>query len=280
MNNKNFKARFGPWAIVTGATSGIGREFAEQLAAMGLDLVLVSRRSEALEKIGGDLARRHGIKTRSVAVDLSAPGFLDGLMSDVADLDIGLVVSNAGADHMGAMLRIPLEDLQSMQRLNAASHLDIAHGFGSAFLERRKTAGLILVSSTASLQATPLLANYAGAKAYVMNLGAALNSELKGTGIHASVLVPGPTKTPAFTDRTDIDLKTMPMPPMPVAPVVRAGLRGVMKNKAIVIPGTMNKIMDWMGRRIMTRGMAAGMWGMLMNKAAPSRLKVQARRGA
>jgi len=76
-----------------------------------------------------------------------------------------------------------------------------------------------------------------------MNLGAALNSKLQGIGIHSTVLVPGPTKTPAFTDSTDIDLKTMPMPPMQVRPVMRAALKGVMQNKPIVIPGTTNRVM-------------------------------------
>ncbi|WP_299616005.1 SDR family oxidoreductase [uncultured Tateyamaria sp.] len=277
MNKQTFAARFGPWAIVTGATSGIGREFVDQLADLGLNLVLVSRRQDALDRVAADVAHRASIQIRTLALDLSDPAFLPTLEEAVADFDVGLFVSNAGADHMGALLRIPLEDLRAMQRLNAASHLDVAHGFGTRFLDRRKSAGLIFVSSTASLQATPLLANYAGAKAYVMNLGAALNSELRGTGIHSTVLVPGPTKTPAFTDRTDIDLKTMPMPPMKTRPVVRAALKGVMKNKPIVIPGTINRVMDWMGRRVLTRGMSAGMWGMLMNKAAPDTLKIKPR---
>ncbi|WP_299586864.1 SDR family NAD(P)-dependent oxidoreductase [uncultured Tateyamaria sp.] len=277
MNKTAFLSRFGPWAMVTGATSGIGREFADQLADMGMNLVLVSRRQDALDGVAASLSKRSGIQTRTIALDLSDPGFLAPLKTAIADIDLGLIVSNAGADHMGALLRIPLPDLQAMQRLNAASHLDMAHGFGTLFMEKRKTAGLIFVSSTASLQATPLLANYAGAKAYVMNLGAALNSELQGTGIHSTVLVPGPTKTPAFTDRTDIDLKTMPMPPMKTRPVVRAALQGVMQNKPIVIPGTLNRVMDWMGRRVLTRGMSAGMWGMLMNKAAPDTLKVKPR---
>ncbi|WP_299138404.1 SDR family oxidoreductase [uncultured Tateyamaria sp.] len=277
MNKTAFLSRFGPWAMVTGATSGIGREFADQLADMGMNLVLVSRRQDALDGVAASLSKRSGIQTRTIALDLSDPGFLAPLKTAIADVDLGLIVSNAGADHMGALLRIPLPDLQAMQRLNAASHLDMAHGFGTLFMEKRKTAGLIFVSSTASLQATPLLANYAGAKAYVMNLGAALNSELQGTGIHSTVLVPGPTKTPAFTDRTDIDLKTMPMPPMKTRPVVRAALQGVMQNKPIVIPGTLNRVMDWMGRRVLTRGMSAGMWGMLMNKAAPDTLKVKPR---
>lgn len=278
MNHRQFLKHFGPWAVVTGASSGIGREFAEQLAKMKFNVVLVSRRKDVLTVIGSELTKQYSIKTRSVALDLSHPNFLVELARSTADIDVGLVVSNAGADHMGAFLRIPLEDLQSMHRLNAASHLDVAHHFGSRFVESREKAGILFVSSTASLQATPLLANYAGSKAYVRTLGQALNSELRKTGIHSSVLIPGPTATPAFNERTDIDLKTMPMPPMAAAPVVRAGLQAIAKNKPYVIPGFMNSMMDFVGRKVMTRGMAASMWGILMYRAAPPHLKMPKRR--
>ncbi len=278
MNAKKFARRFGPWAVVTGASSGIGREFAEQLAAVKINLILVSRRLEKLDQIGAELASKYQIETRSAALDLSTADFLPGLIAATKEFDVGLIVSNAGADHMGALLKVPLEDLRAMQRLNAASHLDIAHYFGSHFFQTRNSAGLLFVSSTASLQATPLLANYAGAKAYVRTLAQALNYEVKGTGVHSCALIAGPTSTPAFHNRTDIDLNSMPMPPMKVQPVVRAGLRAIAENKAYTIPGFMNSMMDLMGRKIMTRGMAASMWGILMNRAAPENLKISKRK--
>ncbi|MEM9032881.1 MAG: SDR family NAD(P)-dependent oxidoreductase [Pseudomonadota bacterium] len=266
---------FGPWVIVTGASSGIGREFCAQLAELGLDVVLVARSEAKLTEIADEIRSRRQIQTRVLALDLSEPDFLPTLLDGTADLDIGLVVSNAGADHMGALLTIPLDDLRTVLRLNTVSHLDIAHGFGSRFLEKRKSAGLLFVSSTASLQTTPLLANYAGAKAYIFNLGGALHYELKGTGITSSVLVPGPTRTPGLTDRTDVDFGKVPMPPMEVSAVVNEGLMGLARNKPIIIAGRMNRFMNWMGRRLLTRGFTAKMWGMLMGRAAPERLKVK-----
>lgn len=101
MNKKDFLSRFGPWAIVTGATSGIGREFADQLADLGLNLVSVSRRQDALDGVAASLSKRTGIQTRTVALDLSEPGFLAMLKQAVEDINVGLFVSNAGADHMG-----------------------------------------------------------------------------------------------------------------------------------------------------------------------------------
>lgn len=272
---EHFSEVFGPWAIVTGASSGIGREFCRQLADLDINLVLVSRNEAELERASTEIKSKRKVQTRVVPLDLSEPDFLPKMLEATEDLDIGLVVSNAGADHMGALLRIPLEDLRTMQRLNAASHLDIAHGYGSRFLKRRrKTAGLLFLSSTASLQTTPLLANYAAAKAYVLNLGGALHHELKGTGIRSSVLVPGLTTTPGLTERTDVDFKTMPMKPMDVEPVVRAGLNGLQKNQAIVIPGKLNRFMDWAGRRVFTRRMNALMWGMLLRRATADNLKM------
>jgi len=108
MNKTTLKTHFGPWAIATGATSGIGREFTDQFADLGLNLVLVSRRQEALDNVASDLTRRTGAKTRTLALDLSDQGFLTPLKEADQDLDIGLFVSNAGADHMGALLRISL----------------------------------------------------------------------------------------------------------------------------------------------------------------------------
>ena len=111
--------RFGPWAIVTGASAGIGREFARQLAASGLNLVLVARRLEALERIGHDLAGEYGVEYRAVGLDLSHEGFIDRLDRSTADLDIGLVVSNAGAIQIAELLDHDREHLHRMVRLNA-----------------------------------------------------------------------------------------------------------------------------------------------------------------
>ncbi|WP_072794162.1 hypothetical protein [Cognatishimia maritima] len=102
-------------------------------------------------------------------------------------------------------------------------------------------------------------------------------SQATPTPLNIVSILSGPTKTPAVTDRTDVDFNRLPMPLMKVRPVVRAGLNGLARNQPIVIPGIMNKIMDWMGRRVLTRSMSAGMWGTLMNKAAPDSLKVKPR---
>src|SRR5216117_2239364 len=101
------KQRFGPWALVTGASSGIGRAFAAHLAAGGINLVLAARRLSILDEVGRDLARQHGIQVRSVRVDLAEPDFLNTLIDATDDLDLGLVVSNAGDMNLGEFLTTP-----------------------------------------------------------------------------------------------------------------------------------------------------------------------------
>src|ERR1700757_1234978 len=137
------KRRFGPWALVTGASSGIGKEFAQQIAASGINIVLVARREDLLNEVGVQLSTRYRVEHRVVVLDVSREDFIGRLASATNDLDIGLVVSNAGTGNPGEFLKLDRQLLQSTLRLNTLSHLDIAHYFGGKPAERRR-GGLIL----------------------------------------------------------------------------------------------------------------------------------------
>lgn len=264
---------FGPWAIVTGASSGIGKEFAFQLAQQGLNLILCARRKTPLNQIAQELHRQFGISVRPVQIDLSKPDFLDKLKPEIADLDIGLLVSNAGAARMGAFLKKDPDQLHGMVQLNVSAHLTLSHFFLTSLLQHNRPGGLLLVSSTAALQGVPYAANYSAAKSYVINLGEALNHELRPHRIHVSVTAPGPTSTPAFHDRQDVDLKVMPLKPMPAAQCVRGALKALNRNQPLYIPGLLNKIMaGLMGRKLLPRQASVAMWGMLMKRGTPQDL--------
>src|SRR5215471_16593208 len=189
------KQKFGPWAIVTGASSGIGKEFARQLAASGLHVVLVARRLSTLEELGDRLATEFGVQYRAVAVDLTEEYFLSKLVEATRDLDIGLVVSNAGTWMLGEFVTMDSWALQRSLHLNVKAHLDMAHHFGQ-YLTQRRRGGLLLTASTAGLQGIPFSAEYAAAKAYVLALGEGLHSELQKVGVHVTVLLPGAPDTP------------------------------------------------------------------------------------
>src|SRR5271168_3007764 len=170
------KKRFGAWALVTGASSGIGREFARRIAASGIHVALVGRREHLLRKVGAECTGASGVQHRIIPLDLSEPDFLPVLADATRDLDIGLVVSNAGTGNPGAFLKHDRQLLRETLRLNTMSHLDIAHHFGAKLTERHR-GGIVLVGAMGAENGIPCLANDGGAKAYVHSLGEALHHE-------------------------------------------------------------------------------------------------------
>src|SRR5882762_1326804 len=236
------KQRFGPWALVTGASSGIGPEFARRIAAAGINLVLVARREALLNEVGRHITRDFGVQFRALTMDLSQEGFIPKLAEHTKDLDIGLVVSNAGTANPGEFLKLDRQLLEETLRLNTMSHLDIAHYFGRKLAERRR-GGLILVGAMGAENGIPCMANDGGAKAYVHSLGEALHYEFKPLGVHVTVLAAGITNT-AVLEKFALDPKTMPMKPMSVEQCVSEGLSGLLKNRSKVIPGRLNRILN------------------------------------
>jgi short-subunit dehydrogenase len=245
------KQKFGPWALVTGASSGIGKEFAWQLAANGLDLVLVARRLSTLEELGGRLATEFGVQYRAVGVDLAEEHFLSKLEEATHDLDIGLVVSNAGTWMLGDFVTMESSALHRSLRLNVKAHLDVTYHFGQ-HLAQRGRGGLLLTASTASLQGIPFSAEYAAAKAYVLTLGEGLHGELKKVGVHVTVLLPGATDTPLLA-ASGFDLPVI-LKPMPTEQCVAEGLAALSVNRATHIAGRVNRMLAaLMPRRLATR---------------------------
>jgi short-subunit dehydrogenase len=193
------KGQFGPWALITGASSGIGREFARQLAKAGLNTVLAARRRALLEEVGSSLANDFGGQYRVITADFSEEGFADTLANSTDDLDIGLVVSNAGSPRPGRFLSKDRDELACQLRLNALSHLDIAHHFGRK-LAARGRGGLIFVSAMGAEKGIPYMANDAGAKAYVQSLAQALHVELRPVGVHGTVVFARPNRDSSARD--------------------------------------------------------------------------------
>lgn len=272
---RDFSRRYGPWAVVTGASSGIGAEFARRVAERGVNVVAVGRREGRLKDLAAELEYAHGVESRVVSLDLSASDFLEELRAVTDPLDVGLVVSAAGADAMGALLRVEESQLLAMLSLNTTAHLRLARHFGERMV-RKGHGGLLLVGSTAGLQAVPLAGNYSGSKAYVHALGQALNHELRGSGVHVSVTVPGPTATPGLLERPDIDLSKMPGRPMTPDAVVALGLKGLVRNKPLVITGAPNRVMDWAGRRLFSRTAIRNLYGAMLGRFAPADLTMAA----
>ena len=152
------KERFGPWALVTGASSGIGKEFARQIAASGINIVLVARREDLLKEVGVECSKRYGVEHRVVVLDVSREDFIGQLASATDDLDIGLVVSNAGTGNPGEFLKLDRQLHQTTLRVSTLAHLDITHHFGAKLVERRR-GGLILAGAMGAENGVPRMAN-------------------------------------------------------------------------------------------------------------------------
>lgn len=202
------KHAYGPWALVTGASSGIGEEFARQVAASGISVVLVARREERLREVAAELTARYGVGARVVALDLGRDGILGPVRRATDDLDIGLVVSNAGTGNPGPFVSLPNERLREVIQLNVITHLDLAHHFGQRLAERGH-GGIVLVSAVAAAGGLPYMANDSASKAYVLNLGEALHTELRQAGVHVTVMVPVLVSTPVVA-RIGIDKLGLP----------------------------------------------------------------------
>ena len=269
------KKRFGPWALVTGASSGIGKEFARQIAASGINVVLVARRESLLDEVGQGLAKDFSVRYRNVVADLSQDGFLDKLAEATNDLDIGLVVSNAGTGNPGEFLKLDRQLLQETLRLNTMAHLDVTHHFGAKLAERRR-GGIILAGAMGAENGVPCMANDGAAKAYVHSLGEALHYEFKPLGVYVTVLAAGFTNT-AVLEKFGLDPKTMPMKPMSVEQCVSEGLSGLLKNRSRIVPGRLNRIMNALVPASLARKMEADLLGKgLASKSAPANARAEA----
>jgi len=246
------KHRFGPWAIVTGASSGIGKEFARQLAASGLNLVLLARRPPLLEEFGNQLEKEFRIHYRAVGIDLTEDDVLEKIEAATHDLDIGLLISNAGAGIPGEFLDLEQGALLGIVRLNVIAHLDLIHHFGQR-LATRGRGGVLLVSALGAAQGIPYMANDSGTKAYVLSLGEALHVEFQKLGLYMTVLLPSPTDTPVLTE-FGFDADMMPIKPMSVEQCVDEGLAALGANRATHITGRMFRILAALTpRSVMTR---------------------------
>src|SRR6266481_4345789 len=236
------KKRFGPWALVTGASSGIGKEFGRQIAASGINIVLVARREDLLREAGVEFSKRYGVEHRVVVIDVSREDFIGQLASATDDLDIGLVVSNAGTGNPGEFLKLDRQLHQATLRVGTMAHLDITHHFGAKLVKRGR-GGLMLAGAMGAEAGVPRMANDGAAKAYVHSLGEALHYEFKPRGVYVTVLAAGFTNT-AVLEKFGLEPKTMPMKPMSVEQCVSEALGGLRKNRSKVIPGRLNRILN------------------------------------
>ncbi|MDQ7909985.1 SDR family oxidoreductase [Phytohabitans sp. ZYX-F-186] len=226
-------------ALITGASSGLGAEFARQLAARGDDLVLVARSADRLDALAAQLRQAHGVRVDVFARDLSEPRAPDRIVADLAGIGIAidLLVNSAGFGTAGRFEEIPAGRDTAQLMVNVVSLVGLTRALVPAMLARGG-GGVINVGSTAGFQPSPYFATYAAGKTFVLNFSLALRGEYRGRGLRVLALCPGPTRT-AFFD-TAGERAAIGGRMMPADVVVRKALRAFDRDKAYVVPGLGN----------------------------------------
>jgi short-subunit dehydrogenase len=230
--------RYGAWAIVTGASDGIGRAFAAELAAHGVHLVVVARRGERLRALADELSQRYGTQTRVLALDLGERSALEALHAASADLDVGLLFAAAGYGSSGPLASSELSGELDQLQVNVGAVLAQSWHFGRLFAARGR-GGIVLMSSVVAFQGTPMSANYAATKAYVQSLAEALRHELRPSGVDVVASAPGPVAS-GFAARAGLRMAHAATPEV----VARATL-AALGRRATVRPGGLSKLLGW-----------------------------------
>ncbi len=190
-----FNAKYGPWAVIAGASEGTGECYARELAAMGINLILVSRRLPALEALGEKLNAVHGIEYRAVAQDLTEQDAGSRIVEAADGLDVGLYISNAGADGFASFFEDSTDAAHRLVRMNISTLIDAANGFGKTFLARGK-GGIVVMASGAGLGGQPNLAMYSATKAFEINFAESLWAEYHERGIDVIAIAAPIMRTP------------------------------------------------------------------------------------
>lgn len=233
-----FRSSYGPWAVVTGASSGIGREIAREVAERGVHLVLVARQGERLRELAVELTRTFGVETRVIVADLATDAGITSVIDGTSDLEVGLLVAAAGFGTSGSFLDADERVEREMLDVNCRAVLLHSLAFGRRFAQRGR-GGIVLMASLVGWQGVPFSAHYAATKAYVQSLAEALHVELAAHGVDVLASAPGPVHS-GFAARAGMHMGIALGP----AAVARATV-AALGRRGTVVPGALSKLLTW-----------------------------------
>jgi short-subunit dehydrogenase len=243
----------GRLALVTGASSGIGREIARHLAADGYDLLLVARREDRLRELATELESKHGRRIHVLPIDLTETDAIDRVVEYVEKekLQIDMLVNNAGFGSVGPFHEIDRDTQIDMIKLNVVALTDLSRRLLPGMVERGR--GQVLnVASSAAFQPAPVMGVYHATKAFVLFLTEAIAEEVRGTGVTATALCPGPVAHTEFGENTGTHEKVPGLGVVRVdaSKVARLGIKGALRGKTIVVPGLFMRLSSWISPRL------------------------------
>lgn len=262
MQHPDFLKQYGKWAIVAGASEGIGASYAAQLAARGLSLVLIARRGDLLASLSQSLADKHKIEVLCLPLDLAAPGAAERVLESTTGLEVGLLVYNAAFSAIGPFLDRPLQDHLLEIDANIRAPLELVYGFGNRMLKHGH-GGIILMSSLSSFQGSAFISTYSATKAFNTVLAEGLWEEWRGRGVDALVCISGAVRTPGYV--ASRPLKTGRFSDSTIEPeaVVTEAL-AALGSRPFVIPGRGNRVSSFIMRHLLPRRVAIQIMGRVL----------------
>jgi short-subunit dehydrogenase len=265
-------------AVVTGASSGIGEEFARQLASLGADLVIAARRLDRLDKLAAELARDHDVAVETLKCDLSAPEQAAWLFEGaVKGGSVTMLINNAGIGPFGRFLHHPRDKHTETVQLNAVALTELSYFFAAHMLEHGKPSYIANIGSIAGFQGTTNFAVYAGTKAYVRVFSEILARELQDTNIKVTCVCPGGTHTEFSDANGQLVKESAHRLMMSSKDVVDRALSGMLTGRTFVIPGFVNKVACLLPR-FLPSGLALTLAQIAMDRSASSTARCQTKR--
>ena len=267
MKETSFRQQYGPWALVTGAAAGLGCEFAQQLAAKGLHLILVDRDEVPLRQLAAQLAETDAIETKPVTVDLADADFMQVITAAAEGLEVGLLINNAGASLVRLFAQATPAQLQIILDVNTRAPLHLAHHFGQQMLTRRR-GGVIFLSSFSAYQGSLLVGTYAATKAFNLILAESLWAEWREQGVNVLGFAPGSTDTPGFREANPQTQRATIVSVMSAADTVAEALAALGKQPS-AIAGWRNRLAYFLTVRLLPRRWAIRLVSQNMRQLYP-----------
>jgi len=254
----DFKQRYGTWALIAGASEGLGACYAEQLAERGLSLVLVARRMEQLTALQHDLTQKYGVQVKTLALDLLEMSSTETIIENTNGLEIGLLIFNAAFSRVGAFHQHTIEEHLREVEINVRIPLVLIHHFSKAMLERKR-GGILLMSSLSAFQGSAYISTYAAGKAFQILLAEGLWEEWRSQNVDALVCVAGAIRTPTYLASKPRRERATMEP----ADVAREALSALGKQP-YVIPGIGNKMASFFMRHLLPRTWTIRLMGKIL----------------
>jgi len=258
----NFAQQYGPWAIVAGASEGLGAEYAHELAARGLNLILVARREELLQSLATQLSDRYRIRTKPLVLDLSSPDAAERIIHHTMDLEVGLLIYNAAYSAVGPFLERSMDDHLREIHTNIHSPFKLAFLLGQRLIARKR-GGIVLMSSLSAFQGSAYISTYAATKAFNIILAESLWDEWRTRGVDVLVCISGAVTTPNYVASEPTETGSFSDSTMQPAQVVREALAALGKQP-YVIPGRMNRIASFIMRHLLPRRLSIRFMGKIL----------------